>query len=41
MIELWLVIDLIGLISVRLIEGKYDSEEKMLCLVEESIVYYS
>ncbi|CXI39660.1 Phosphoribosylformimino-5-aminoimidazole carboxamide ribotide isomerase [Staphylococcus aureus] len=29
MIELWPAIDLIGSTSVRLTEGKYDSEEKM------------
>ncbi len=28
MIELWPAIDLIGSTSVRLTEGKYDSEEK-------------
>ncbi|HHA6896338.1 TPA: 1-(5-phosphoribosyl)-5-((5-phosphoribosylamino)methylideneamino)imidazole-4-carboxamide isomerase [Staphylococcus aureus] len=33
--------DLIGSTSVRLTEGKYDSEEKMSRSAEESIAYYS
>lgn len=41
MIELWPAIDLIGSTSVRLTEGKYDSEEKMSRSAEESIAYYS
>lgn len=41
MIELWPAIDLIGSTSVRLTEGKYDSEEKMSRSAEESITYYS
>lgn len=32
MIELWPAIDLIGSTSVRLTEGKYDSEEKNVTL---------
>ncbi len=35
MIELWPAIDLIGSTSVRLTEGKYDSEEKMSRSAEE------
>lgn len=41
MIDLWLVIDLINLISVWLIEGKYDIKEKMEKFVEDSIWFYS
>lgn len=41
MIELWPAIDLINSTSVRLTEGKYDSEEKMKRTVEESIDFYS
>jgi hypothetical protein len=35
-LELWPAIDLIGSTSVRLTEGKYDSEEKMSRSAEES-----
>ncbi|GAA6826606.1 1-(5-phosphoribosyl)-5-((5-phosphoribosylamino) methylideneamino)imidazole-4-carboxamide isomerase [Helicobacter pylori] len=41
MIKLWPAIDLINATSVRLTEGKYDSEEKMARSAEESITYYS
>ncbi|MBF7016273.1 1-(5-phosphoribosyl)-5-((5-phosphoribosylamino)methylideneamino)imidazole-4-carboxamide isomerase [Staphylococcus durrellii] len=41
MIKLWPAIDLINATSVRLTEGKYDSEEKMARSAEESIMYYS
>ncbi|MDI9230685.1 1-(5-phosphoribosyl)-5-((5-phosphoribosylamino)methylideneamino)imidazole-4-carboxamide isomerase [Staphylococcus caprae] len=41
MIELWPAIDLINSTSVRLTEGKYESEEKMERSVEDSIEFYS
>ncbi|BBK27341.1 MULTISPECIES: 1-(5-phosphoribosyl)-5-((5-phosphoribosylamino)methylideneamino)imidazole-4-carboxamide isomerase [Staphylococcus] len=41
MIKLWPAIDLINATSVRLTEGKYDSEEKMAKSAEESIKFYS
>ncbi|MGW7863264.1 1-(5-phosphoribosyl)-5-((5-phosphoribosylamino)methylideneamino)imidazole-4-carboxamide isomerase [Staphylococcus xylosus] len=41
MIKLWPAIDLINATSVRLTEGKYDSEEKMPRSAEESIQFYN
>jgi len=41
MIKLWPAIDLINATSVRLTEGKYDSEEKMALSAEESIQFYN
>lgn len=41
MIKLWPAIDLINATSVRLTEGKYDSEEKMPRSAEESIKFYN
>lgn len=41
MIKLWPAIDLINATSVRLTEGKYDSEEKMSRSAEESIQFYN
>ncbi|MCD8821344.1 1-(5-phosphoribosyl)-5-((5-phosphoribosylamino)methylideneamino)imidazole-4-carboxamide isomerase [Staphylococcus gallinarum] len=41
MIKLWPAIDLINATSVRLTEGKYDSEEKMTRTAEESIQFYN
>lgn len=41
MIKLWPAIDLINATSVRLTEGKYDSEEKMARTAEESIQFYN
>ncbi|MGJ5681990.1 1-(5-phosphoribosyl)-5-((5-phosphoribosylamino)methylideneamino)imidazole-4-carboxamide isomerase [Staphylococcus equorum] len=41
MIKLWPAIDLINATSVRLTEGKYDSEEKMPRSAEESITFYN
>ena len=40
MINIWPAIDLINATSVRLTEGKYDSEEKMTRSAEDSVVYY-
>lgn len=41
MIKLWPAIDLINATSVRLTEGKYDSEEKMARSAEESVKFYN
>lgn len=41
MIKLWPAIDLINATSVRLTEGKYDSEVKMPRSAEESIKFYN
>lgn len=41
MIKLWPAIDLINSTSVRLTEGKYDSEERMTRTAEESIQFYN
>ena len=41
MINIWPAIDLINATSVRLTEGKYDSEEKMTRSAEDSVVYYN
>lgn len=41
MIKFWPAIDLINATSVRLTEGKYDSEEKMPRSAEESIKFYN
>ncbi|WP_253345647.1 1-(5-phosphoribosyl)-5-((5-phosphoribosylamino)methylideneamino)imidazole-4-carboxamide isomerase [Staphylococcus equorum] len=41
MIKLWPAIDLINATSVRLTEGKYDSEEKMPRSAEKSIKFYN
>ncbi|MDE1709928.1 1-(5-phosphoribosyl)-5-((5-phosphoribosylamino)methylideneamino)imidazole-4-carboxamide isomerase [Staphylococcus cohnii] len=40
MINIWPAIDLINATSVRLTEGKYDSEEKMTRSAEDSVVFY-
>src|SRR5699024_10451528 len=37
----WPAIDLINATSVRMTEGKYDSEEKMTRSAEDSVVYYN
>lgn len=39
MINIWPAIDLINATSVRLTEGKYDSEEKMTRSAEDSVVF--
>lgn len=41
MIKIWPAIDLINATSVRLTEGKYDSEERMTRSAEESITFYN
>ncbi|WP_323704354.1 1-(5-phosphoribosyl)-5-((5-phosphoribosylamino)methylideneamino)imidazole-4-carboxamide isomerase [Mammaliicoccus sp. Dog046] len=41
MIEIWPAIDLIDSTSVRLTEGKYDSQESMPRTAEEAISFYS
>lgn len=41
MIKLWPAIDLINATSVRLTEGKYDSEVKMARSAEESVLFYN
>ncbi|PHK48951.1 1-(5-phosphoribosyl)-5-((5-phosphoribosylamino)methylideneamino)imidazole-4-carboxamide isomerase [Staphylococcus edaphicus] len=41
MIKLWPAIDLINATSVRLTEGKYDSEVRMSRSAEESVTFYN